>query len=168
MIPRQPFSLGKRSRYPLIFVVVVSVLVAAIRLMIPAAKQSDYFLPAVASAAGFAYFLYNQHLQETRLFADLFRQFNERYDHLNGALNRIAAEQNVSMLDANSKLVLYDYFNLCAEEFLYFKTGFIDPEVWASWSRGMAHFASVSHIRELWVSELQGGSYYGFTLADLT
>lgn len=62
------------------------------------------------------------------------------------------------------KQVLFDYFNLCAEEYLYYKTGFIDEEVWASWLRGMGAFAKVEHIRSLWQAELEAGSYYGFTL----
>jgi hypothetical protein len=73
-------------------------------------------------------------------------------------------EQQVSILESESRQTLFDYFNLCAEEFLYYKTGFIDPEVWQSWASGMKHFASVKHIRELWEAELGGGSYYGLTL----
>jgi hypothetical protein len=167
MSPKQPFSLGKRTRYPIIFLVVVTCLIAGILLLVPSTKQPDFFLPAVAASAGFAYFLYTQHLQETKLFSELFRQFNERYDTLNGELNRIATAQNVSILDQDSKQVLFDYFNLCAEEYLYYKTGFIDPEVWRSWASGMGYFASVQHIRDIWTSELGGGSYYGFTLHDL-
>lgn len=164
MQPKQPYSLGKRSRYPAIFLVAVIVLAAGIFLVVPSAKQPDFFMPAIAAAAGFAYFLYSQHLQETRLFTDLFRQFNERYDKLNAHLNRIAAAGDQCMLASEDKQILFDYFNLCAEEYLYFKNGFIDPEVWRSWLNGMRYYAAVSCIKKLWLTEIEGGSYYGFQL----
>jgi hypothetical protein len=69
------------------------------------------------------------------------------------------------MLAADDKQLLYDYFNLCAEEYLYFKSGYVDAEVWQSWLRGMKLFASNPEIRRLWQEELESGSYYGFTLA---
>ena len=164
MQPKQPFSLGKKSRYPAIFLGVAAALITGILLFIPPPKQPELFLPAVAAAAGFAYFLYSQHLQETKLFSELFRQFNSMYDELNEDLNRIAAASDVTMLGLKDKQVLFDYFNLCAEEYLYFKSGFIDPEVWNAWVNGMQYFVAVQHIRNLWGAELAGGSYYGFTL----
>ena len=167
MPPKQSFSLNKRSRYPAIFLVAVATLITGIMLFVPSGRQPDFFLPAVAASAGFAYFLYTQHLQETKLFSDLFRQFNERYDRLNGDLNRIASESNVSLLGSADKQFLFDYFNLCAEEFLYYKSGFIDPEVWKSWSSGMRYFLAVRHIQDLWASELDFGSYYGFTFKHI-
>ncbi len=164
MLTAPRFALGNRNRYPVIFLVTVAALVIGVLLLAPSAKQADFFLPTVAAAAGFAYFLYNQHLQETRLFTELFRQFNAKYDTLNERLNEIASLDANSMLSLADKQLLFDYFNLCAEEYLYYKTGFIDAEVWMSWRRGMAEFAKTAHIRSLWAAELEAGSYYGFTL----
>lgn len=164
MSASKPFSLAKRSRYPLIFLVAVAALVTGIHLLVPAAKQAEAYLPAVAAAAGFAYFLYSQHLQETRLFTELFRQFNAKYDALNEALNKIANDKDVTVLPPSDRQVLFDYFNLCAEEYLYFKTGYIDEEVWKSWVNGMSYFAEIRHIRDLWKEELANGSYYGLRL----
>jgi hypothetical protein len=146
----KPFSLAKRSRYPLIFLVVVAAIVTGIHLLVPSAKQAEAYLPAVAAAAGFAYFLYSQHLQETRLFTELFRQFNAKYDSLNEALNKITNDRQITVLALQDRQVLFDYFNLCAEEYLYFKTGYIDSEVWQSWLKGMSYFAAVRHIKDLW------------------
>ncbi len=42
---------------------------------------------------------------------------------------------------AGDEKILYDYFNLCAEEFLFQEADYIDEKVWQSWLRGMAHFA---------------------------
>lgn len=160
----RPFALGNRSRYPVIFLGAVAALVSGVFLLASPAKRADFLLPTVAAAAGFAYFLYSQHLAETRLFTELFRQFTAKYDALNERLNEIASRDATSMLSLADKQLLFDYFNLCAEEYLYYKTGFIDAEVWTSWRRGMAEFAKARHIRSLWGAELAAGSYYGFTL----
>lgn len=163
----KPFSLARRSWYPVIFLVTVASLVSGILLLVPVAKQPEIYLPAVAAAAGFAYFLYNQHLQETRLFTELFRDFNARYDKLNDSLHRIAADNQASVFSHDDRQILFDYFNLCAEEYLYYKTGYIDAEVWRSWRNGMRHFSELHHIRNLWESELAEGSYYDFSLSLL-
>lgn len=164
----QCFSLGKRNWYPALFVAAAAALVAAILFLAPSETQSNLLLPAVAAATGFAYFLYSQHLQETRLFVDLFRQFNAKYDDLNEGLNRIAATPGSMLLNDEDKQLLFDYFNLSAEEYLFFKAGFIDPEVWKSWASGMRYFAEVPRIGDLWDAELRGGSYYGFSLSLLS
>jgi hypothetical protein len=57
--------------------------------------------------------------------------------------------------------------NLCAEEYLYFKSGYVDAEVWQSWLRGMRFFAAKPEILSVWKEELASGSYYGFSLALL-
>lgn len=160
----KPFSLSKYNLYPLIFLVTVAALITGIHISVSPSKQSEAYLPAVAAAAGFAYFLYNQHLQKTRLFTELFKQFNAKYDQLNESLNRIATDTELTVLSPDDRQVLFDYFNLCAEEYLYFKTGYIDGEVWHSWCKGMHQFSQIKHIHSLWESELAGDSYYGFTL----
>jgi hypothetical protein len=46
-------------------------------------------LSGLGALAGFFYFVYRQHLDETKLFKDLFLEFNARYDKLNDGMNRI-------------------------------------------------------------------------------
>jgi hypothetical protein len=53
---------------------------------------------------------------------------------------------------------------LCAEEYLYFKKGFVFPEVWTAWVNGMRVFASSPRIRALWKEELKNNSFYGFQM----
>lgn len=129
-----------------------------------------YFLtlPHAATVAGigavltFYYFVQRQRLDETELFRKLFMEFNKTYDGLNDALARIAADP--ALLDQHeyrSKLI--DYFNLCAEEYLFYLKGYIYPEVWTAWCRGMLQYLRVKAIRELWDSEARTESYYGMT-----
>lgn len=84
---------------------------------------------------------------------------------MNSELNGLLERDGALLLAQADKQLLYDYFNLCAEEYLYFKSGYIDGEVWAAWLRGMRSFAQHAEIRRVWETELGGGSYYGFTLA---
>jgi hypothetical protein len=158
------FRLAQRRWYPALFAVTMAGIGILVIGYAPPARTFELLIAGMGVVAGLVYFLYTQQLQETRLFSDLFRQFNERYDHLNEALNVIAWRDEDVMLTASDKQVLFDYFNLCAEEYLYYKTGYIDEEVWQSWTRGMATFVCSQDVRRLWEAEISSGSYYGFTL----
>lgn len=129
---------------------------------------AELLLSVLGSIAAFFHFLYSQHNSNTDRFIGLFRSFNERYDRLNDDLNRIHARPTTEVLSLAERQTLYDYFNLCAEEYLFFIGGYIDKDVWNSWVCGMKFFAGNAEIRRLWESELAQGSYYGFPLALLT
>lgn len=82
---------------------------------------------------------YSKKLSETAFFKELFTEFNQRYDVLNDRLAVIAtsyAEKNITQLDANDRQAIIDYFNRCAEEYLYFKEGYIHHEALQSWYAG--------------------------------
>ena len=109
------------------------------------------------------YFVQKQRLEELKLFTELFRDFNRRYDGMNERLNRLMGSQD-GPLNANDKDCLYDYFNLCGEEYLYYRTGYIIPAAWEAWKKGMeAYRASDSRVRKGWDEELMSGCYYGLS-----
>lgn len=110
-----PFTLVKRSWYPFLFVALAILAGAGVLLIAPPGKLFELLVGTTGLVAGFVYFLYSQHLQETRIFADLFRQFNERYDKLNDRLNLIVAREVQGLLSQEDKQTLFDYFNLCGE-----------------------------------------------------
>ena len=111
----------------------------------------------------FVFFAQKQKLEETRLFNELFNQFNARYAKLNENLNRIASKPELDREDDEERDVLYDYFNLCAEEFLFFHSqGYIPKEVWTSWWKGMEIYFACPRIRKVWDEDPGKGSYYGF------
>ncbi len=125
----------------------------------------------LASSSGslsFFYFFQKQKLDEIRLMKELITDFNSRYDNLNKELNDILRkgdEEPSLELDQNARATLYDYFNLCAEEYLFKELGSIDPEVWKAWYRGMEMYFKDRRICELWEQE-EKGSYYGFTFPE--
>jgi hypothetical protein len=124
-------------------------------------------LPVIGGLVSFMYFIQKHQLDEARLFKDLFVEFNRRYDDLNGKLNDILRENTDSMiLSPPEKNTIYDYFNLCAEEYLFFRKGYIYPEVWDDWLNGMKIYFRDPRIRKLWSKEAETESYYGLDLRE--
>jgi hypothetical protein len=155
------FNLARRKLYPL-GLAIFSAVTFTLLYRYLGEKIVTFVVPITGFFGGLGYFLYSQHLHETKLFIELFRQFNERYDLLNNDLNLIHEEDETLSLDSKQRQKLYDYFNLCAEEHLYFSSGYIDMQVWSAWERGMQFFAKNKRIKRLWAQELQTGSYYSF------
>src|ERR1700688_4255667 len=63
---------------------------------------------SIAVALGFCYFIQQQRLAETRLFKELFTEFNRRYDVMNEALANIAP---MGAATSDEQLII-DYLNL--------------------------------------------------------
>jgi hypothetical protein len=115
------------------------------------------------------YFTQKQKVEDIRLFNELFQYFNQRYDALNDDLNDLkGTKQTRSDLCAEERQLLDSYFNLCAEEFLFYKQGYIPPQVWKSWRDGMAYYMEDPAIRDAWKreQETQGDSYYELDMPE--
>lgn len=122
-------------------------------------------LTLIAGLFAFAYTVQKQGLEESKLFRDLFGEFNRRYNEIDPQLNQIIWEDDQKKaLSPEQKVTLNRYFNLCAEELLYFRKGYIDPRVWDAWIKGMTVYCQNRRIREYWAAELQTDAYYGFVL----
>lgn len=160
------FRLNNRRWYPWIFILLCTVFLLLAYVLGGRQLKIEWVVSVLGGAGGLTTFLLSQHLQETRLFTELFKAFNERYDRINQRLNELASSGGTS-LDMDSQQLLMDYFNLCAEEYLYYRSGYIDEDVWQSWAHGMRFYADVPAIRALWKRELASGSYYGFSLQEL-
>lgn len=116
---------------------------------------------AIAGTLGFYYFVQQQKLAETRLFHELFTDFNARYDKLNDGLAEIA-NQSGELLNKDRHLIV-DYFNLCAEEHLFYKEGYIHPDAWQAWCRGMLWYLNQCRFRDVWNDEIEAESFYGLS-----
>jgi hypothetical protein len=128
-------------------------------------KAADwkYVATLVGSLISFVFVVQKQTIDEAKLFKELFIEFNKRYDALNAKLNGIKREENRPLYEIEGAVdTLFDYFNLCAEEYLFYKRGFIYPEIWESWVKGMSAYFGDSRIRSLWSEERKTESYYGF------
>jgi hypothetical protein len=162
------YKLGKRRSYPWVFAA-LSIAAFSLFLLAPDNLQNSQVLFSVlGTLAAFVHFLYSQHNVDTERFIRLFNEFNLRYDKLNAQMNRIFQLPSPVVFTQGDRSVLFDYFNLCSEEYLYYKSGFLDQDVWEAWVRGMQYFAGKTEIGELWLVELNQDSYYGFPTTILT
>lgn len=124
-------------------------------------SPTDVIGPVLAGALGFSYFSQQQKLAEIQLFKELFTQFNSRYDLLNNDLQSI----RLSSEDiGENRCKIIDYFNLCAEEYLFHKQGYILADVWRSWCNGMLWYLDDPRFRKLWKEEAAQHSYYGLSI----
>jgi len=122
-------------------------------------------VPVAGGLAGAYYFLQKQQLEELRLFEELFAEFNRRYAQLNSPLQHLVAGSEP--LSKGDRALLEDYFNLCAEEYFYYRRGIIDPTVWRAWCRGMLQYLHDERIADFWRHEETPDSYYGLTLKTI-
>ena len=147
-------KLQNKRFYPHLFIGVAALL-TILTAVLDDKLRSELLLPLGGAFAGFIYFLYRQHLDETKLLKELFVEFNAHYDERNERLNQIKDAPKAKQLEPDERKTLFDYFNLCSEEYLFYKAGYIDEEVWQSWLRGMAYFASNSRVLNLWREEIR-------------
>lgn len=112
----------------------------------------------LSALISFVYFYQQHKKEELKIFIELFEKFNQRYDQMNNDLNKILEK---SELNEDDRLKLYDYFNLCGEEYLYYSRGYIFDEVWEAWQNGMKYFLKSEQVYKLWKEEEETNSYYG-------
>jgi hypothetical protein len=154
-------TLHNRRWYPPIFLIGFAAVIAT-WFHFAAGHRPELLVSAIGGVAGVTYFMYRQHLDETKLFKELFAGFNARYDALNDDLNTILFGPPEGPLSADERKHLFSYFNLCAEEHFFYQAGYIDRRVWESWCRGMKVFFGHPRIKALWEEDCKADSYYGF------
>ena len=120
----------------------------------------EIFIGLLTLVCGINYFLHQRHLEEARFFKELVTGFNRRYDKQNNTL--LVALENDRPFEQKQKQAFIDYFNLCAEEYLFYEVGYIYERVWEAWYNGMKQFGRDQRVTELWLREIQTDSYYGF------
>ena len=122
-------------------------------------------LTILGGAFSFAFLVQKQRLDELKLFRELFAEFNVKYDGLNDDLEKLVSREVDSIDDPKDRQRVVDYFNLCAEEYWWYREGYIPDSVWGYWCRGMKYYLDKTEIKKLWDEEQKTNSYYGLTLA---
>jgi len=125
-------------------------------------QRPELLLSGIGIVAGLAYFLYRQHLDETKLFKELFIEFNHRYEEMHDAVSQILCGPTDGELSEEERQVAFKYFNLCAEEYLFYTTGYVDRRVWQTWCRAMQLFLEHPRVYPLWEKEKRNDYYYEF------
>ncbi|MCT2561859.1 hypothetical protein [Chryseobacterium herbae] len=127
--------------------------------------NANAFLGSLVSIGTIYYGSLKLRIENDLFFKDLFRSFNERYDaDLNDLINELRIEPT-RILSPTEKNKIIDYFNLCAEEFLWKKKNRIPKDVWEAWRAGIHQNLEIHQIRELYAQETDSHkgrvSYYG-------
>lgn len=83
-------SPSTKRRLPWLFIV-LALLSVSFAIYGPAAdeKRAQVAFTLVGASAVLVHFLYVRHLEETKMFRELFTEFNARYDKLNEKLNSL-------------------------------------------------------------------------------
>lgn len=151
-----------------IFAVLLSAAIASHFFYRPVNWEAYMILLAGVLASIVSYFSFSQRqeIEELRAFQELFTSFNQHYNSLNNDLNNICerCKKEGEILTGDDKNILYDYFNLCGEEYYFYKKGIIYDEVWKAWCHGINYFLQCKK-KEVWIEEekTQAPSYYGLT-----
>ena len=103
--------LHNKRWYPFIFLL-GSAAILAVWFNFAKGHPPELLLSALAAVAGFFYFMYRQHLDETKLFKELFVEFNARYDRLNDGLNRILVGPRGGNLRGRPSVIKVSYFSV--------------------------------------------------------
>jgi hypothetical protein len=117
------------------------------------------------AALGIFYFFQKQMLDESQLFEKLFTGFNERYGKIQSKLSHIHGGHLEDSEEVET--VLNEYFNLCAEEYLFYVEGRIHPRAWQAWCHGMLLQLKNPLIHEYWGKLVKSQSHYGITLEEI-
>jgi len=104
-------------------------------------------------------------IENDQMFMNLFNTFNEKYDDkLNDIFNELRRNETKVLSDYEKNSIM-DYFNLCAEEFLWFEKGRIPKKVWKAWKIGIQDNLKLPKIKTLYEEEIKRDciriSFYG-------
>ncbi|MCL7987062.1 hypothetical protein M8998_03800 [Sphingobacterium sp. lm-10] len=115
----------------------------------------------------------NKKLNHQKMEKELFSEFNKRYDEFNDSLDLLDTIATLSQLKEIDSLIekkkmyhlLIDYFNLCAEQYYWYKKKRISAKLWESWHSGMMYYyRNYAVFRELWEAEIAGDGYKSYYL----
>lgn len=133
--------------------------------VLPCGKEIETIITIIIGYLGLLYNLITCKIAKDKFFKELFIEFNSRFDNLNEAINEISTKKSHWGIIDDQKYkeaIVCDYLNLCAEEYLWYKKGRIEPDVWKAWSAGMKYYLSNPYIKEVYHKQKEErNSYYG-------
>lgn len=127
--------------------------------------NENLFFGSLGSIATIYFGFLKLKIDNDLLFKELFNSFNEKYDSkFNDLINEIRIDANKQIIGDDRNIVI-DYFNLCAEEFLWYSKKRIPNGVWKAWKAGILENLEIQQINEIYELETSTSrgktSYYG-------
>jgi hypothetical protein len=143
-----------------------TVILGLVYLVAPSGYRSGSVLvTAVGGLWALAIYLHGRHAADVRMVKELLTEFNDRYDKLGSDLQFDISKNGD--FEKETELRFVRYFNLCAEEWLFWKAGYIYDPVWKAWESGMKQYAKDARVIALWQMERATDSYYGFEFPQM-
>jgi len=122
-------------------------------------------LGLIISVSTIYFGLLKYRIENDRVFKELFDSFNKRYTSEFNNLIMKTRDHVEYKLTLDDEISIIDYFNLCAEEYLWYQRGRIPNKVWRSWKSGILENLRIAQIRKVYNSEMKTEdgkkSYYG-------
>ncbi len=134
---------------------------ALLQFFVPDKMKPEMWIGVIGSMGAIYFGLLGHWMNQDKMFKELFLELNARFDKMNEDLNAIVNKQPITS-GRSSDQVIQDYLNLCAEEFLWYRMGRIEEDVWTSWKRGMDYYLQKSEeVKNYFVNEKAfNQSYY--------
>lgn len=132
---------------------------------------SPIILTGVAIWLTFKYQKHSKKIADDKMLKELFTEFNVRYDRLNDILAEVSDLHpnwlnTIKSNDIDKKVhyaTIIDFFNLCAEEYFWYKEGRINAKIWKSWFKGMNDlFEESPLIQNIWRKECENEGYKSY------
>jgi hypothetical protein len=140
---------------------VASAIVILLDVIVPSPYRSaSVLLAIVGSFWALAFYFHWRRANDARFVKELLTEFNDRYDKMGTELQFAISRRGD--FEKETELRFVRYFNLCAEEWLFWKAGYIYDEVWRAWQNGMKQYGRDPRVMALWKREEASDSYYGF------
>lgn len=122
-------------------------------------------LSIIGSLATIYFGILKLKIENDLLFKELFNSFNDRYDtRFNDLINELKIKTD-KQIKGKKRNIVIDYFNLCAEEYLWYSKKRIPNNVWKAWKSGILENLEISQIKEIYEQETLTSrgktSYYG-------
>lgn len=146
---------------------IVLFLILSNGIKLPKDKETESIIGIVIIYTGVLFNLVTYKIAKDQFFKSLFIEFNTRFDQMNDSLNAVREnkleEYNSSLeIKITKERLIIDYLNLCAEEYLWFTKGRIDPKVWQSWENGIKFYLLNENFSEVVEKQkAERNSYYG-------
>ena len=149
----------RRSVWP--WSVAATILLGLVYLIAPSPyKSTSVLLIAVGGMWALAFYLHHRHAADAKVVKELLTEFNDRYDKLGSDLQFAIVHRGD--FEKETELKFIRYFNLCAEEWLFWCAGYIYDPVWRAWKNGMKQYSKDTRVMAIWDKEAETDSYYGF------
>ena len=126
--------------------------------------DNQLFIGVIGSIATLYFGIIKYQIENDKFRLELFKSFNDRYNgDMNDVFNSLENSSNILDPKINKELVIIDYFNLCAEEYYWYKNNRIPQNVWNAWKIGIQENLKKEGVQEIYNSEIKKfkGSYYG-------